>query len=448
MGEGVTEPSTRHDAVLTLVFYWGATCGLLYQEVLARLESWCRAHLHQGSRLAPREFVSACLYEGRHYYVNHSPGWRFRGRGDGGGLGTLAEADQAVLAAIDPRVRDEGAAVLAWLAGRADGEGLIAEPVEIATGLLARLCGDRRIVEGGKRRRATTLALAELERLGVLTLAGEYRVGARGRRWSCWYRFGSGTLPRTVELPAAEWAQLARPVALAPTLAIVPEPREDAASVPEPVRVRVVGERVVREGLLRVLSDGARGRARMLLTLAPEVARPTATPAARAPWFVREFQCRTLTPGERAAARRAPLIGHPDVAARRRMTRRQRLAWGGGGTGAGSSGAPAPVVPLATSSPSSRAAPVVPLATSSPSSPAAPVIPLATSSPSSRAAPVASSASSPAVATLPSSDTPARAADPRAVLAGEIGDKAAGEIPLDLAEIMARAWGAFRGRGS
>ena len=28
LSEGITEPSTRHDAVLTLSFYWAATCGL------------------------------------------------------------------------------------------------------------------------------------------------------------------------------------------------------------------------------------------------------------------------------------------------------------------------------------------------------------------------------------------------------------------------------------
>jgi len=55
---------------------------------------------------------------------------------------------------------------------------------------------------------------------------------------------------------------------------------------------------------------------------------------------------------------------------------------------------------------------------------------------------------SPTVAPRPASDTPARAADPSGELAAEVGAKAAGEIPLDLAEVMARAWGAFRGRGS
>ena len=46
VGEGVTDPSTRHDAVLTLAFYWAATCGLGVEQALARLEQWCRAHPH------------------------------------------------------------------------------------------------------------------------------------------------------------------------------------------------------------------------------------------------------------------------------------------------------------------------------------------------------------------------------------------------------------------
>jgi hypothetical protein len=414
--EGITQPSTRHDAVLTLVFYWGATCGFTCEQVLVRLEAWCRAHPHSGSRLSPRAYLATCLREGRHYFEHHAPGWPFRGGGDGGGLGTLTTADQPVLAAIDPHVRDEATAVLAWLAGRADGDGRLGEPVQIATGLLARLCGDRRIVDDGKRRRATALALAELERIGVLTMASNYRVGQRGRRWSCWYRFGSGELPRAVELPAAEWAALEQPfaVALAPTLAIapVPEPREDLASAPI-VTVRVVGERVVPEGLLRVLSDGARGRPRTLLTLAQDVAQPTATPAPRAPWFVRAFQSRTFTPGELWAASAAMVIAFPDVEARRRMTRRERLAWGGE---AGAGGALAPVIPLrAGSEPSASSTPP----------PAALVAP-------GRADRAATPGTGRSVEEL------------RAELAAEVGDAIAAALPIDLLEVACHAWGGFR----
>lgn len=459
--EGITQPSTRHDAVLTLVFYWGATCGLSGEMVLARLEAWCRAHPHNGSKLNPRAFVATCLREGRHYFEHYAPLWPFRGRGDAGGLGTLTSADQPVLAAIDPRVRDEAAALLAWLAGRADGEGRVGEPSQIATGLLARLCGDRRVDDAGKRRRATALALAELERLGVLTLAAEYRVGHHGRSWSCWYRFGSGELPRVVALPAADWAALEQPstVATVPTLAIVPSsaPLEDAAVVPV-VEVRVVGERVVPEGLLRVLTDGARGRARTLLTLASDVGRPTAAPAARAPWFVRAFQAHAFTPAELWSANAATVIAFPDVEARRRMTRRERIALGGGGTGGGGA-ASAPVIPLrdddgaatgglgtdVAGSLANEAGPAAELRSGvEPSGPIA-------------AAPIATIDSPPSlVAAAPPGRADGTAApdaarsveEMRAELAAEVGDAIAAAMPLELLEIACRAWGKFRGRGS
>jgi hypothetical protein len=405
--DGITEPSTRHDAVLTLAFYWAATCGLGEVGALARLEAWCRAHPHTGSRLASRErvFRDTCLREARHYITHHASRWRFRGRGDGGGLATLTMADQTVLAAIDPRVRGEVSTILAWLAGRADGEGRIGEPVQISTGLLARLCGDRRIDDDGKRRRTTTLALAELERLGVLTLAHNYRVGQRGRVWSCWYRFGSGEVPRAVEMAVAAWAALVPPpstVAAASALAIAPpaEPRPDAPSAPVVV-VRVVGERAVPEGLVSVLSDGERGVPRTLLTLAPEVARPTAVPSARAPWFVRLFQARTFTPAELRSVNAATVIPFPDVAARRRMTRGERLAWGG---------AQSPVIPLrADASGAPRAPGAAPLEV-------APDRPVASAS---------------------------AAGELRAELAAEVGPAAAA-LPLDLVDVVAYAWRAFR----
>jgi len=414
LSDGITEPSTRHDAVLTLSFYWAATCGLGEVGALGRLDAWCKAHAHTGSRLAARGrvFRDTCVREARHYIAHHAVRWRFRGRGDGGGLATLTIADQTVLAATDPQVRGEVAAILAWLAGRADGDGRIGEPVQIATGLLARLCGDRRIVDDdGKRRRATARALAELERLGVLTLSSNYRVGQRGRVWSCWYQFGSGELPRAVEMPAAVWAAMApspSAVAVAPALAIAtsPETRPDApgASI---VVVRVVGERAVPEGLVRVLSDGARGVPRTLLALAPEVARPTAVPSARAPWFVRPFQARTFTPAELWAVSAATVIPFPDVAARRRMSRRERLAWGGGTA----TGTLSPVIPSARRAGLDEASDRV-----AEDPPAAPD-------------PVAASWTAPL--------------EPRAALVAEVGDAAAA-LPLDLVDVVAQAWRAFR----
>lgn len=422
---GVTEPGTRHDAVLTLAFYWAATCGLGEVGALARLDAWCKAHPHAGSRLSdrPRLFRDTCVREAAHYIAHHAPRWRFIGKGDGGGLATLTPADQAVVAAADARVQGEVAAILAWLAGRADGEGRIGEPVQIATGLLARLCGDRRVDEGGQRRRTTTLALAELERLGVLTLAREYHVGHRGRSWCCWYRFGSGELPRAVEISSAAWSAIAPERACAeraevPLAAeaegelVVPEGSAGVAApapTPTPVSVRVLGERDVPEGVIQVLSDGVRGAPRTLLAVATDVGRPTARPASREPWFVRMFQRRTFTPAELLVADAAKVIPMPDLEARRRMTRRERLA--------GASRAPAAVVPLRAPAAEDLAA-----AVSAPTSP--PLEP----------------APAPAVE---------RAPDPRAELAAEIGAEAAAELPLDMAEVAVHAWRAFlRRRGS
>ena len=421
---GVTEPSTRHDAVLTLAFYWGATCGQAESRALALLEAWCKAHPHTGSRLAarPRAFVATCVREAAHYLAHYAAKWRFRGNGDGGGLVTLAPADQVVIAAADPRVRDEIAAILAWLAGRTDDTGRIGAPVQIATGLLARVCGgDRRVVDAGKRRRATTIALEELERLGVLTLAQNYVVGQHGRAWSCWYQFGSGELPRAVELPAAAWAALVPAAGELPV--VVPdvpaadelsgeaplEPRPDVPGAPgaPSVVVRVVGERVVPEGLVRVLSDGARGVPRTLLELAPDVAQSTAVPSVRAPWFVRMFQRRTFTPAELWTADVAKVIPFPDVEARRRMSRRERLAWG--------TGTPAPVFSIQR-----RAGAPVPSVRVADTPPVVPEQVVA--------------------------DVPAPP-EPRAELVAEVGgvvDDRLLDLPLDVADVVAQAWRAFR----
>ncbi len=461
--EGVTEASTRHDAVLTLAFYWGATCGLSVERVVERLEAWCRAHPHQGSSLAARLFLATCVREGRHYVEHYAARWRFRGHSHAGGLASLTTADHAVIAAVDPRVAGEVAAILAWLAGRADLDGRIADPAQIATGLLARLCGDRRLdVHGdGKRRRATAFALVELERLGVLTLASNYRVGQRGRTWSCWYRFGSGELPRAVALPAVQWAELEQPIAVpkVPTLAIVEPsaPCPDIASAPI-IEVRVVGERVVPEGQLRVLSDGARGVARTLLTLAPEVARPTAAPSARAAWFVRAYQLQPFTPGRLWSTDPALVIPFPDVEARRRMSRTQRLAWGGGGGDAAAAvgragGALAPVISLRAGADPSANTSSSP--SSSPLSAAAvtPGDPSATSGDPSANAP---SSTPPSVAVVArgladrtAAPGPGRSVEAlRAELAAEVGDEIAAALPIDVLEVACRAWGGFRGRGS
>jgi hypothetical protein len=368
-------------------------------------------------------FRDTCVREARNYIEHHAPLWPFRGRGDGGGLGTLTPADHNVLDAVDQCVRGEVSAILAWLAGRADDEGRVGEPVQIATGLLARLCGDRRVNDAGQRRRTTTIAIAELERIGVLTMAHNYCVGQRGRLWSCWYQFGSGALSRPVNMAAAAWEELApRPsgIALAPALALAapPETARDAVSAPI-VTVRVVGERVVPEGLLRILSDGVRGVPRTLLSLAPEAGSPTVGRSARAPWFVRPFQ-RPFTPAELWTADLAKLVPFPDLEARRRMSRRERLALGGG---------LAPVTPL-------HAQPNV-LRALSPPVIAVPGV-LDDAEPEHV---VRDCTASQLLGGSVGRDTPQHVE-----LATVLGD-AVEQLPEDLADVLEGAWRAFKGRG-
>ncbi len=310
--EGITLPNTRHDAVLTLCFFWGATCGLETEEVLARLGAWCGALAHAGSRLAPRDFATECLREASSYLASYGPRWRFRGSGASGGLATLSTADAVVLNAVAPAVRDEVATILSWLAARADARGHIGDPVQIATGLLHRLCGDRRVVLEGQRRRATTIAVEELERLGVLTLAKNYVVGRQGRLFACWYQLGSGVLPRVETVPRAAWVQLrASGEALTPVEAEAPA---------APAIVRVVGERTVPEGVLQVLSDGVRGVPRTRLVLAAESGPALPTAGGRAAWYVRMFESRSFTPGELRVADASKVVPFPDLLRRRRRT--------------------------------------------------------------------------------------------------------------------------------
>lgn len=327
---GVTEPRTRFDGVRTLVFYWGATCGKTRSEVLALLEAWCEAHTHSGSRLScrPRRFRGECLREGAHYLTHHGPRWRFRARGDGGGLATLVAADQIVVQRAR-YIKPEVATILAWLAARADKDGVVAHPVQISSGLLARLCGDRRVVVGEQRRRATTIAIEELESLGVLTLAREYAVGRRGRIWSCWYRFGSGRLPERVELPAAEWAGLT-------------DMPQNATACPESeaITVRVVAERTAANSVVRVLSDGSRVPPRTAVKASLDV------PA----WVLRMFR-RPYTPGELVAPSVPILIPFPDLEAWRRLPRRMRVPGAGGEPVGGKGKLPEQVVPLTVAHP-------------------------------------------------------------------------------------------------
>jgi hypothetical protein len=330
----------------------------------------------------------------------------------------------------------EVATILSWLASRAGADGRIADPIQMSARLLWRLCGDRRIVEAdGKRHRATTLALVQLEQLGVITMASEYRVGKRGRLWSCWYQFGSGVLARQFALPKSEWDEI-KPFTgkvVAPTLALVEE-RPVEMPVAPIVELRVLGERVTKEGLVRVLTDGVRGPARTLVTSAPDVERPTAAPSLHAPWFVRAWLQLPFTPARLWAPNAAMVIAFPDVEARRRMPRRLRIAWGGGGGSRGSSsdGGATESSSDGGSSESSSPAPLAPVIQLAPRTEMA-------SSPIAALPAVAERADSAAAPVLSEQEM-------RAELAIEAGAEVAAAVPLDLLEVILRAYGGLRGR--
>jgi hypothetical protein len=301
IAEGVTAAGTRHDAVLTLSFAWGAAAGLSDGETLDRLVAWCGAHAHAGSRLAGSpQFTRECVREAAHYLAKHGPRWPFRGRGRASAvsMGVLVAADQRVLELVDPRVRTEASAVLAFLAGKADDGGTVADPVEWATGLVRRLLGDRRVEVEGARRRAAVLAVEELARLGVITRHSGHAVGRRGRRWSVWYRFGSGVVPAAVTVDRASWERAGRREVLAPSLAmpaatvapVIVEAAQDAPGAAEAaaVEVREVAARPVREGVLRALS-AAGAPVRLVLVPGPDAPGP-ARPGYRAAWWLRQWR--------------------------------------------------------------------------------------------------------------------------------------------------------------
>ena len=317
---GITEAGTRHDAVLTLCFAWGAAAGLSDSEAIERLIAWCGAHDHTGSRLAgsPR-FVAECVREGAHYLATRRARWKFQGSGRGSAvaLGVLVAADRRVLELVDARVRTEAGAVLAFLAGRADDGGTVADPVEWAASLATRLLGDRRVKVEGERRRAAVMAVEELARLGVITRHSGHAVGRWGRRWSVWYRFGSGELPAAVTVDRASWERAGAREVLVPSLAmaaptVTPAIAEAAQAAPgaaeaPAVAVRQVAARQVREGSLRALS-AAGGPVRLVLVPGPDAPGP-ARPGARAAWWLRQWRGAPTVAGFQHAHEGAIVVG-------------------------------------------------------------------------------------------------------------------------------------------
>lgn len=265
---GLTDPGTRHDGALKLAWYLGVLCNAERSEVLAQVETWLRSHAHASSTLeaSPEGGIRQTLREVAHYYdkrIVHCP--RRSGVAAPRVLTAgLAEPDEALVARyVALEARDAVRRILRHLAAQAR-SGRVLEPVELSGTVLSTLCGDGRITltnaDGTRhRRRAYVVAMEELVRLGLLALHTDYSTGNHGRRYTCWYVFGSGEVPRE---------------------------QDDGR--------RVVAERAIEEGTLRVLATPA-GR------LEVELARAAAASSAARrgdPWWVRMYQRRAFTPLE------------------------------------------------------------------------------------------------------------------------------------------------------
>lgn len=265
---GLTDPGTRHDSALKLAWYLGVLCNGEKVEVLAQVEAWLRAHDHASTTLeqSPEGGIRQTLREVAHYYDRHILHCQRRSGVAAPRLlaAELAPADEALVTAHVPaEARAAVRAVLRHLAAQAR-SGRVPGPVELSGTVLSTLCGDGRITVTGAdgarhRRRAYVVAVEQLVRLGVLAMHTDYSTGHHGRRYTCWYEFGSGVLP-------AE----------------------------QPDGRRVVGERRVEEGTLRVLSSIA-GRLEVDLERA---AAANAAARREDPWWVRMYARRAFTPAE------------------------------------------------------------------------------------------------------------------------------------------------------
>lgn len=198
--EGLWQEGLRHDALLKLAFYFCRTVGASRERFRLELAEWLDgfAHVSKDRDRNPGQFVRQSLREGLHYFDQLEAGGPVRGsvRGER----HLVEADERILEHADRRVHKECIAVLRHLRSHAAEDGQVGDTVNLSCHVLKRLCGERRVVqevEGGpKRRRATVVAVEELVRLGVLVLHQKHLAGRHGRLYTCWYRFGSGRLPR------------------------------------------------------------------------------------------------------------------------------------------------------------------------------------------------------------------------------------------------------------
>jgi hypothetical protein len=391
--QGVVTPSTRHDAILSLVFGLHVT-GKNEGEVRAALETWCGAHAHV-SKLKGARFVRQTMREGMHYYhrIKKLPQRARAFLAAVGRTRPLGPADLLVVARVRAEVREEAWAILEYLHGHADRDGHVYEPVTLGRAQLAALLGgERRVdVDGrGRRCRAEVIAVRELERLGVLALWCDYSTGHHGRIFSCWYAFGSGMLAMPRE-PGGRAA---------------PHQSRGAAQGGAGDEVLVLAERHVREGLLRVVSDGTRRRPWVELEPAPWVNLETGGGAA---WWRGMYERRQFTVRDLRAADEAVVIAGPWAAPPRGDVPTARY------------GVPVEELPAVWRR-SGRPSPPTP-------APVAPVV-------------AAVTPAAPVVAAVPP------AADARAALAAELGADVAqlADYPADLAAIAARTWRAFEPR--
>lgn len=270
---GLEGTGARHDAALKLAFYHHVCRRLGIDDTVAEVRSWLGAHQHVSATRARKEaaFVEDTLREVRHYLEVHlarggPAGPERRGATSFGApplphrQAALGPQDKAVLDAIREDLRLEARAVLAFVATYADEHGRVPHPVTLSAAALERLVGQRRVLENGKRRRASAVALEALETIGVLAVHRDYSVGRHGRQYTCWYRFGSGELPRREELGLVLGT---RPVAEGAVVAV-------HGGLGEPPRVRFAS---LREGLVAALE------------------RPDA-------WWQRMYERRAFTPAE------------------------------------------------------------------------------------------------------------------------------------------------------
>ena len=262
---GITSLGERHDSSLKLTWYWGCCRGLEEDATIGRVREWLTAFEHtSATRLrSAHAFVRDTLREARHYYQRTVARSRKPGRVLGADYVLLplpSRDTDVVLPQVVPEVRSEVETLLRFLRSNSDKSGRVPHPVNLSAQILHELLGERRVrvtdAEGNvQRRRASVMAIEELTELGILALHTDYSTAHHGRLYTCWYKFGSGALPRRVD------------------------------------EVLVLAERDVEEGRLQVVSNGA---AAIAVRLAPTRSPSTLS----SPWWVRMYQRRAFTPAE------------------------------------------------------------------------------------------------------------------------------------------------------